>query len=543
MSWLRLLWTTLPSNMPRNKSPTAPNLWTQSAKTKGRQPIPATAAMVTHHLHPPRTVPTAPNSTQLVEQTAQHVIPIVPNVTKWDTGDPNAMVASHSNQGMHPHLGHSRGSPDAHLRNHNCCQGQNNKMDTIDVKEDHSPQDEIALHYVQPSTTVQNTHPKEIRVRDVCAPQCNEAYTTIQLPASASRKGTASLHIKVDTGAGGNVLPLCVFWCLYPDQISPAGLPTGLDHVNTWLTAYNGSHIPLYGALWGPITWQPDHPGACPHRVKSYWYVADTPGPAILGLPSSEKLAVVKMNCAIMVRQPCTHPPPVSTTAATNKPAASPEAAKPIRSTDDLIKEFPDQFKGIGWFPSEYKIWLHHDAHPMIHAPRKCPITLCPKVKEHLNKMECLGMITHVDEPMDWVSSITYIQKANGKLHLCLDPHDLNKAICHDHHKMPTVEEVAHEFAHLCFFTKLDAHHGYWSIILDQDSSLLITFNSPFGRYHFLWLPFGLVCSQDIFQKKMDQILEECQGCSGITDNITIHGCTEAEHDAHLWDLMRIACK
>ena len=55
-----------------------------------------------------------PNCTQLAEQTAQHVIPIVPNVTKWDIGDPNAMVASHSNQGMHPHLGHSRGSPDAH---------------------------------------------------------------------------------------------------------------------------------------------------------------------------------------------------------------------------------------------------------------------------------------------------------------------------------------------------------------------------------------------------------------------------------------------
>ena len=88
-----------------------------------------------------------------------------------------------------------------------------------------------------------------------------------------------------------------------------------------------------------------------PHRVKSYWYVADTPGPAILGLPSSEKLAVVKMNCAITVRQPCTHPAPVSTTAATNKPATAPEAAKSIRSTDDLIKEFPDWFKGIGQIP------------------------------------------------------------------------------------------------------------------------------------------------------------------------------------------------
>ena len=161
-------------------------------------------------------------------------------------------------------------------------------------------------------------------VGDVHAPQCNEAYTTIQLPTSASRKGTASLHIKVDTGAGGNVLPLHVFRHLYPDQISPAGLPTGLDHINTRLTAYNGSHIPLHSALQRPITWQPDHPGACPQRVKSYWYIADTPGPTILGLPSSEKLAVVKMNCVIMVRQPCTHPAPVSTRVATTQACYSP---------------------------------------------------------------------------------------------------------------------------------------------------------------------------------------------------------------------------
>ena len=72
--------------------------------------------------------------------------------------------------------------------------------------------------------------------------------------------------------------------------------------------------------------------------------------------------------------------------------------------------------------------------------------------------MECLGVITCVDEPTDWVSSITYVQKANGELCLCLDPRDLNEAIRRNHYKMPTVEEVAHEFAHSRFFTKLDAH-------------------------------------------------------------------------------------
>ena len=126
---------------------------------------------------------------------------------------------------------------------------------------------------------------------------------------------------------------------------------------------------------------------------------------------------------------------------------------------------------------------------------------------------------------------------------LCLDPHDLNKAIHHNHHKTPTVEEVAHEFANSHSFTKLDACHGYWSIVLDEESSLFTTFNSPFGRYHFLQLPFGLVCSQDIFQKKMDQFLKECPGCIGIADDITVHGHTETEHDAHLCNLMQVACK
>ena len=73
--------------MPENRSPTAPNLWMQSAMTSVEQPTPVTMVIVRHHLHPPRTAPTVHDSTQLAEQTAPHMIPIAPNVTRWDTGD------------------------------------------------------------------------------------------------------------------------------------------------------------------------------------------------------------------------------------------------------------------------------------------------------------------------------------------------------------------------------------------------------------------------------------------------------------------------
>ena len=98
------------------------------------------------------------------------------------------------------------------------------------------------------------------------------------------------------------------------------------------------------------------------------------------------------MNCAITVVQPDTKTPSPA-------PAPTVTAAKPIRSTDDLMKEFPNWFRGIGRFPGQYTIQPCHDVHPVIHAIRKCPIALRPKVKEHLNKMECLGMITCLDDP------------------------------------------------------------------------------------------------------------------------------------------------
>ena len=131
------------------------------------------------------------------------------------------------------------------------------------------------------------------------------------------------------------MLPLHVFKHLYPNQISPAGLATSLDHVSTRLTAYNGSHISLYGTIHDPISWWPGSPGTQPHKVHSYWYVTDTPGPTILGLPSWKRLTVVKMNCDITVTQPDTKPPSCA-------PAPTATADKSIKSTDELIKEFSD---------------------------------------------------------------------------------------------------------------------------------------------------------------------------------------------------------
>ena len=57
---------------------------------------------------------------------------------------------------------------------------------------------------------VGDVHPKEMIIDNISFQQCNEVYTVIKLPASTSSKGTTSVHVKIDTRSGGNILPLSV---------------------------------------------------------------------------------------------------------------------------------------------------------------------------------------------------------------------------------------------------------------------------------------------------------------------------------------------
>ena len=191
----------------------------------------------------------------------------------------------------------------------------------------------------------------------------------------------ASLQVKVDTEASRNVLPLHLFRHLYPVHIDKTGHPSGLNASNTWLTAYNGTQIPLFGSLHGLIIWQPSSPSAQPYQIDSCWYVADTPDPVILGLPSCERLEVGKMNHTVKVIQdtshhPCPTPAPVT-----------PKKTALIKSTEDLTRKFPDRLQGIGQFPGEYTIRLCDNAQPGIYAHWKCPISIHPKVKTEFDNI------------------------------------------------------------------------------------------------------------------------------------------------------------
>ena len=103
---------------------------------------------------------------------------------------------------------------------------------------------------------------------------------------------------------------------------------------------------------------------------------------------------------------------------------------------------------------------------------------------------------------------------------------------------MKTIEEVVQNMLGAKVFSKLDAASGYWQLKLDEESSKLCTFNTPFGRYRFLRLPFGIVSASETFQRVMSQIVEDIDGSEAVMDETVVLGKDQAEHDTRLKQVM-----
>ena len=160
---------------------------------------------------------------------------------------------------------------------------------------------------------------------------------------------------------------------------------------------------------------------------------------------------------------------------------------------------------------------------PVIHAPRTVPVHILPLYKAELDKMIAEGIIVSVTEPTDWVNSIV--------CHVTDKPDGTKKVRLCTLYYSKTVDEVLPLLYGSTKISASDTNKGYYHVQLDYESSLLYTFNTPFGRFRPTWLPFGVKIAQDIFQRRLDEILKDIPNVAGIADDILLFGSSDIEHD------------
>ena len=155
---------------------------------------------------------------------------------------------------------------------------------------------------------------------------------------------------------------------------------------------------------------------------------------------------------------------------------------------------------------------------------RRVPFALQAKVKSQISALVERGVLTPETEPTEWVSQMALAEKSNGDIRICIDPAPLNEALMREHYKLPTLDDVLSQLNGARLFTKLDVKEAYWHVRLDEESSKLTTMITPFGRYRWLRLPFGLKVSGEIFQRRIAEALDGLVGTTNVADDIIVAG-------------------
>ena len=314
------------------------------------------------------------------------------------------------------------------------------------------------------------------------------------------------IPFKLDTGAQANVLSLKDFKSLINKP--------KLIKRKIGLQAYNGESIPVAGVCHVQL----DHNG---QKIKASLVIVSIDTQPILGLTTCEKMGLVKRIHVI------------------NKD----KAVEKTTMNSDIILEYDDVFQGVGCLPVEYEIKLADNAIPVIHPARKVPHALKPRLRAKLDELEKDNIIQRVTKPTEWVSSLVIIEKKDKSLRLCLDPKDLNKYISREHQYIPTRSEILSEMAGATVFTKLDASQAFYQIPLANKSTKLCTFNTPFGRYCFNRLCFGLSSASEVMHRTIAQLIDGIEGVKSIHDDIIIWGKGNAEHNQRVRRVLDIARK
>ena len=207
-----------------------------------------------------------------------------------------------------------------------------------------------------------------------------------------------------------------------------------------------------------------------------------------------------------------------------------------------VMELFPDLFDGVGTIKDAIvKLNVNKSITPVIQPPRKIPQVMIDPLKQEIERMMMLGVIRKLDinQATDWCHNLVLVRKLNGKLRVCLDPRTINKALRFNVHNARTFQDVTSSIRKVTKVLKIDANSGFWTLPMDDQSQLLTTFNTPWGRYCFVKMPFGLNQVQNFFQFYMDAHFQDINSTTNvIADDVMIHGEDNAQHDMHLLQVL-----
>ena len=138
-------------------------------------------------------------------------------------------------------------------------------------------------------------------------------------------------------------------------------------------------------------------------------------------------------------------------------------------------------------------------------------------------------------------SPILLVQKPGGRLRFCIDYRALNAVTVKNRFLIPLILETLGKLAGAVRYTKLDVIHAFNRIRMKEGYEWLTAFNSRYGQFKYLVMPFGLCNAPGTFQGYINESLREYLDvfCTAYLDDMLIYSNNEAEHADHVLQVLR----
>lgn len=168
---------------------------------------------------------------------------------------------------------------------------------------------------------------------------------------------------------------------------------------------------------------------------------------------------------------------------------------------------------------------------------RSHPNRVAPAWKDQLKEQvyEMVGNGILIPSQSPWSSAMVPVRKPNGDIRLCIDYRKLNGVTEPDPYMMPRIQDLLDKLSQAKWLSKIDLNKGFYQIPLDPDSIHKTAFCSPWGKFSFTRMPFGLMNAPASFQRCMDEALAGQEDWSATyIDDIVIFSNTWEEHLLHV---------
>ena len=188
-----------------------------------------------------------------------------------------------------------------------------------------------------------------------------------------------------------------------------------------------------------------------------------------------------------------------------------------------LLKEYESQFTkdktSIGITPLTSMTINTGSSDPVSQKPYPIAMKHYQWIKDEIEKLLSAKVIH--SSRSSWSAPIIVVPKGDGGKCLVIDYRALNKVTRKFTWPMPKVEDIFSTLNGATYFT-LDLRAGYHHIPLDKPSILKMAFNSPFGKYEYIKVPFGLAQAPAYFQELITGILKDFNFTIAYLDDIII---------------------